>query len=245
MRLALTLTFTLTVGLAHADTSIAPAAPDAELAKCTGTDGPYRNDWQSAEVKKLTPLGLHLKVAAGKRHLLYATSHFDKPKRAVVVERTSGKTVATVAGEEDVALVEDDGGKLVGVLALHDTHPAPRHLQLYAPSGEPRWKMQPLLEGWSDSAATLVAGDLLVIAHFHRIATGSGLTALDLKTGTTRWKADVQQLMVSHSKYFNDVTLERRGDTLVMRGFEAAGCYVQTFDLATGKRLSSSIKKTW
>lgn len=50
---------------------------------------------------------------------------------------------------------------------------------------------------------------------------------------------------VAHSEYFNDVALEARGATVIMRGFEAAGCYVQRFDLASGRRLSSVMKRNW
>jgi hypothetical protein len=88
----------------------------------------------------------------------------------------------------------------------------------------------------------IVGGDLVVAATFHRSASGSRLLALDLSTGALRWRAEVEQLNVPHSKYWNDVTLERRGATIVMRGWEAGGCYVQRFDLATGRRLSSSLR---
>jgi len=221
---------------------ISAAAPvEFDPKKCSMQDGPLRRDWDNALAKKLTPAGMHLSQAAGKQHLLFSTGAWRKHDERSVVLNRDGKTITTLPGEPDAALVEDEGGKLVGVLALHDVYPAPRHLQLYSPRAEPQWKMQPLLDGMSDSATVLLAGDLLIVAHFHRIATGSGLIALDRNTGTPRWKADVEQMMIAHSKYWNDVSLERRGDVIVMRGYEAGGCYLQTFDLKTGKRLSATL----
>ena len=51
------------------------------------------------------------------------------------------------------------------------------------------------------------------------------------------------QLNVAHSKYWNDVSVEQLGQSVVLRGFEAGGCYVQTFDIATGKRFSAILPK--
>jgi hypothetical protein len=89
-----------------------------------------------------------------------------------------------------------------------------------------------------DTATTLVVGDKLIVAFYHRIASGASLSAYDINTGALKWKADVHQLNVSHSKYWNDVSLELRYPTVVMRGFEAGGCYEQVFDVATGRRQS-------
>lgn len=41
-------------------------------------------------------------------------------------------------------------------------------------------------------------------------------------------------MQVEHSKYWNDVALKRMGG--VMRGYEAAGCYLQTVDAGTRAR---------
>jgi hypothetical protein len=48
---------------------------------------------------------------------------------------------------------------------------------------------------------------------------------------------------VAHSKYFNDVTVEKRGDEILLHGLEAAGCYEQAFDAATGARKRSTFSK--
>jgi hypothetical protein len=229
------------VSTALADATVTPAAPKLDPTRCTYQDAPLFRDSQSDEVKRLTPTGLYLKQAAGRRHLLF-TSAFGSPKRAVVRERGSGKTVATLPFLA-AAIVEDDDGKLLGILTLEEAGSGQSRLQLYAPSGAPRWKAPPSLDGFGDNASALVVGELLIVAHFHRIATGSSLAALDLLSGKLRWKADVQQLEVDHSKYWTDVSLERQGQVLFLRGFEAAGCYLQTFDVATGQRRSSQLHK--
>jgi hypothetical protein len=237
--LALSLLLTL-VTAARADTSIATTAPDFDPKKCSMSDAPYQRDLvRIAELKLPARQGLYMKQAAGRLHALYATSFIESKPRAVAYDLRTRKEVATVDTDQ-AALVENTAGDLVGILTFRHVDPAPRHLMLWA-DGKEQWLAQPLVETWGDSATTLVSGDLLVVAFYHRIATGSSLMAFDLKTGAIRWKADVVQMMVGHSKYFNDVSLDLRGTTIVMRGFEAAGCYVQTFDAATGKRLSSSL----
>ena len=206
--------------VAHADSSIGTLTGDFDAKRCTMNDAPYRHDWDSATVKRLQPKGLYLKQAAGRHHLLFANSFSDQPPRAVAVDVRRGRIVASIA-ERDVTLVENEAGELVELLQIRRLDPS----------------------GFADSAVTLAAGDTIVVALFHRIATGAALVALDRKSHAIKWKADVAQMNVPHSKYFNDVSLERHGDVLVMRGYEAAGCYQQTFALATGQRLSSTLHR--
>lgn len=205
-------------GMARADSSIGALTGDFDAERCTMNDAPYRHDWDSATVKRLQPKGLYLKQAAGRHHLLFVTSFSDQPPRAVAVDERTGRTVAAIANRE-VVLIESESGELLGLLPIHDLAPA----------------------GGVDSGSALVVGDTLVVALFHRIATGAALVALDVKSHAIKWKADVEQMNVPHSKYFNDVSLARRGDVVVMRGYEAAGCYQQTFALATGRRISSTL----
>jgi hypothetical protein len=207
---------------------------------CSREQVPYFRDSRAEPVKQLTPQGLYFKQGTA-RHLLFATS-FGTPQRAAVLKRDGGKAVASAAAQ-DVAIVEDEAGKLLGLLLLGERSGGKRQLQLQTPQGEARWKVQPVIAGFGDSASVVVAGDLLIVAHFHRIATGSSLTALELATGAIKWQADVQQLQVAHSKYWNDVELTRAGNILTLHGVEAAGCYVQTFDLMTGRRLSAKLQK--
>lgn len=219
------------------------AQADGEAAKldpasCSREQVGWFRDSQSEAVRRLTPQGLYYKQGTA-RHLLFGSSWSDK-KRVVIVERDSGKTVASAA-TQDAAIVEDEAGKLLGIVVIGERRDGKRELQLQSPQGQARWKAPVLIDGFGDSASIVAAGELLVVAHFHRIATGSSLTALDLATGAIKWKADVQQLQIAHSKYWNDVTLTRAGSTLTLRGVESGGCHLQTFELATGKRLSAQL----
>lgn len=85
----------------------------------------------------------------------------------------------------------------------------------------------------------------LYIAIFHPIATGSGLVCLDSKTGNEIWNADVEQLLIGHSRYKNEVFIKLIDDRIVMAGDELGGCYLQVFDYETGERLFSEINRTW
>ena len=93
---------------------------------------------------------------------------------------------------------------------------------------------------YKGSAETVLFGDILVIAVFHDISTGSELSAFNINTGEKLWEADVKQLAVPHSKYYNKVILSCYENKIIMEGVEAYGHYLQIFDLETGKRLFES-----
>lgn len=215
-------------------------APKLDPASCSQEQVGWFRDSQSEAVKRLTPKGLYYKQGTA-RHLLFAST-FSSKKHAEIVERDGGKTVASAA-TQDAAIVEDEAGKLLGMVIIGERRDGKCELQLQSPQGQARWKAPVSIDGFGDSASIVVAGELLVVAHFHRIATGSSLTALELTTGAIKWKADVQQLQIAHSKYWNDVTLTRAGNILTLRGVEAGGCHLQTFDLATGRRLSAQLNQ--
>jgi len=84
----------------------------------------------------------------------------------------------------------------------------------------------------------LLKDNLLYIANYHPIATGSSLHCFDMEKGEIKWTAEVLQINTSHSKYYNSVTLSLYKDKLIMEGNEAHGDYVQIFDLQTGERLA-------
>jgi len=74
------------------------------------------------------------------------------------------------------------------------------------------------------------------VAHHSVIASGATLYALDLATGAQRWATKVQGLgPVSHSKYYNHVTLRLEAGLVVVGGDEAQGRYLEAFDPETGK----------
>jgi hypothetical protein len=91
----------------------------------------------------------------------------------------------------------------------------------------------------------VIRGDHLVIATYVSNATGSSLLCYNLKKDRLQWTADVQQLMISHSKYANRVYLSSYKNKIILEGQESGGSYLQIFDLYTGKRLWKDLKKTW
>jgi hypothetical protein len=214
VRLFLLLVLTLP---ARADTSVTARAT---LGKCTLADSPYYRRMASGD-RASDRAGRYRLTSSEK-----GTSLEDGVSMPVWIARSQAR------------LVVDEAGELQGVLAL----PLDKDLntvELYSPSGQRRWRSSLIA---AHDAATLLSGKLLIVSLFHRMASGASLYALDAETGKQRWHADVVQLNVPHSKYFNDVTLEQHGDTVVMRGYEAGGCYRQTFELATGKRLTAEIR---
>src|SRR5262249_30909013 len=138
------------------------------------------------------------------------------------------------------AIVEDAQHDLIGVLVLDDISPNMDRVKLIPAASQPGWiAVTDKLRG--SSATTLLVGNTLVVASFHRYATGARLFALDIRSGAQLWTADVVQMMVGHSEYMNDVGLTATENHVEMRGFESAGCYLQIFELATGKRVFSSL----
>ncbi len=85
----------------------------------------------------------------------------------------------------------------------------------------------------------ILKDNVLYIANYHPIATGSSLYCVDLHTGKTKWTADVKQIMAAHSEYSNKVTLSIYKDKIIMEGDESYGNYLQIFNAKTGKRLAA------
>jgi hypothetical protein len=211
---------------------VAVATPGGDLSKCSMNDAPFRKLSSDPRVDRRRPSPPMVLRDASDRWLLYSNPWIDAGNSTLV---DAGGYEQTPIRGHDTQLVLDEHGVLRGVISLDRGQ-----LRLSSIMGATLWVIhRPNPRG--DSAAALVAGDLLLVSVFHRIATGSSLQAFDLATGKLRWSAEVEQLNVGHSKYFNDVTLELRGETIVMRGYEAAGCYRQTFELKTGKRLSAQM----
>lgn len=84
----------------------------------------------------------------------------------------------------------------------------------------------------------ILKGNLLYIANYHPIATGSSLHCFDLNTGKMKWTADVKQINASHSEYSNKVTLSMNKNKIIMEGDEESGDYLQIFDADSGERLA-------
>ncbi len=146
---------------------------------------------------------------------------------AVAVDLASG---AQQTLDDFTAVVRDAGGRAAGflsgavpALAYHDGAGAPR----------------PLTDVASDpdvvSAARADAGRLYV-PRYRFMSVGAGLQAFDRATGALVWSADVEMWPVDHSKYFNRIELELRGDHVLLWGHESSNDYLQVFDARTGKR---------
>ncbi len=105
-----------------------------------------------------------------------------------------------------------------------------------------KWKWSIPSTGQIDAAA-VADGRSLFVALYRRDSTGARLYRYNRASGALEWEAPVEQLNADHSVYWNDVRLELSDGKIVMRGEEAAGCYLQIFEAATGKRLSSRFGK--
>jgi hypothetical protein len=228
---------------ARADVTIGDT-PAGKPPRCDDHDGAYWRDRELPEVKRAQPLAGALSFIARSPHFIVFSSRWAQPDRprGTVVDGAGEHVVAELHVEPSAA-IETPAGALEGVLAVarhYDGNPLGDTLTFVRPDGTLRWRAN-VQDGWRDSIAVARDGDRLYLALFNRIATGSALIAVDAATGAVYWRADVQQLNVGHSKYFNDVTVELSGGVLTMRGTEAAGCYIQRFDAASGRRLSSTI----
>ncbi len=94
-----------------------------------------------------------------------------------------------------------------------------------------------------DQQMGIIVDNKLIVTTYSPISTGSKLWCYDLDKKTMLWKAEVDQLNVPHSKYFNHVYLSLYKTRIILEGDEAGGDYLQIFDLETGKKLFSDIKK--
>ena len=89
----------------------------------------------------------------------------------------------------------------------------------------------------SNKVQTILKDSILVVADYHQIATGSNLSAFNIYTGELLWQADVKQMNVGHSEYYNEVILSMYSDKVIMEGIESYAHYLQIFDIETGERL--------
>lgn len=171
-------------------------------------------------------------------------SFYSGVRRSAVLRLSDGAEMLRVEDEIGAA-IEEPGGALAGAVALTSgSGKTPSTLQLFDAKGKSVWNVAaPMLFG--DSASAVLDGERIVIATFHRIASGAGLAAFDRKTGASLWTGDVELLPIAHSKYSNAVVVSLRSGAIAMRGNEAAFSYFELFDRATGKRTFSELRKRW
>lgn len=140
----------------------------------------------------------------------------------------SGPTLAVVSKDDVVRYVL--GG---------DRRPA--HLQRVRFHRDIVWD-QPVPAEFVDAAALVVdiGTGAVYLAHYSAIASGATLLAFDLASGAARWTTPVRGLgPVAHSKYSNQVKLQMLRGALVLYGNESAGRYIEVFDPASGRMLST------
>ncbi|HZS37617.1 MAG TPA: PQQ-binding-like beta-propeller repeat protein [Polyangia bacterium] len=229
----------LFTAIARADATV-PADAKGPPLRCADSDRAYERDARServARAQSIAGAGFTFAQAAAHYVLFHQAWPTGRPGLSVVVDLDGRRALEFPEGAE--GLVEDAAGRLVGVLSIDMGR---SELRLVDAADRVRWRAG-VTDIWFDSAVAVIAGRQLIVATFRRFATGSALHSYDLATGRLLWTGKVEQVNAAHSEYFNDVTVELAGDRVVLRGIESSGCYVQTFDAATGRRLSSRMKR--
>ncbi len=82
------------------------------------------------------------------------------------------------------------------------------------------------------------SGSLVLVSEFSPISTGCSISAYDLESGMKVWHTDLEGLgPIDHSKYSNRVQMEVIDRVLVVRGWEAAGRYIECLSISDGRRV--------
>lgn len=164
---------------------------------------------------------------------LVFTSYNDNYKKTYVVDTKIG-VISFFELSINGVIRDEAENEIIGFI---ETDTKNRLLTANLLSYDWNFKMK---NNYHGSAETVLIGDILVIASFDDIATGSALSAFDVNSGEQVWEAEVKQLNVGHSEYYNKVLLSCYKDKVIMKGIEAYGHYLQIFDIKTGERLFES-----
>lgn len=104
----------------------------------------------------------------------------------------------------------------------------------------------------SDSAAAVLDGDAIFVAHHRAIATGASVVRLSLSTGSIEWDHPLRGVgPIGHSKYANDVQVQVVDGGVHVYGWESGGAYVEVLDPNTGTQRywraasESLVRLTW
>ena len=167
--------------------------------------------------------------------LVVASDTWAKVLASEVLRPSDGATLLHVTNVRLGAALTT-GGALDGALASEPD------VVLFDAKGVVKWTWHPT--GFRDEALRAVrVGPNLALALYNPIATGTQLVVLDAATGTLAWTANVDQLMISHSKYSNQVELRTTSMGLLLLGHESMQDFAQRFDPATGVRAASVLRK--
>jgi hypothetical protein len=165
-------------------------------------------------------------------YLIFTSNNRDYPK-TVTVELQQGKVTTydfSIAG----IIRDEDESNVPGFITINRDESKFTTLLLNL-----SWKGSLPGNGYN-KAEILMKGEVLYVSFYHGIATGSSLYAFNLGTGEKLWQADVKQLNVSHSEYYNTVRLSSWKDYIILEGIEAEGHYVQIFKADSGERVFST-----
>ena len=173
--------------------------------------------------------------AKTKNYLIFSAGTFSEGKYQTVLLDINDFSIKTYEKPSNGILLAENEEEFAGFITMGEGYGKEKtELSLTMKDGEIYDFTIPYGEGTYN---LLLNGDLLYMANYHAIATGSSLHCFNLKTGEIEWHADVLQLSVDHSEYWNHVTLSLYKNTLIMEGNEAYGDYLQFFDATTGERL--------
>lgn len=163
--------------------------------------------------------------------IVIASDTWSKAPSSEVLRTSDGTTLLHLPGVRLAAALSTSG-------ALDGALTAEPAVMMFDAHGSVKWT-------WTgtpfhqEAMHVVRSGTNLVMAIHSPIATGTQLFALDAASGTLAWTGNVDSLPIAHSKYRNEVELEDRKGTLLLRGWESSQEYAQTFDPATGKRTAT------
>ena len=231
------------VAMADSTLPIRPEAGRPSAKPCNSDDGPFFKD-------RLRLSRKHFPLVSRTAHFgLFSKQVGDLETFLVFALDDQTKAAELVVDHRALGIVEGEEGTLLGVLLRSG-----KSISLIGERGVV-WTSPPLADDSLDIVTAQVSGDLLLVAAFHRYASGSSLQAFDRHTGKIKWQAKVLQLGIKHSEYANDVALRtfqvpktQRPESFVfpteveMKGYEAGGCYTQVFNFVTGERLRATMR---
>ncbi len=173
------------------------------------------------------------------KYIIFTTNVFySEFRKTIILDISSGKLTElpiTVSG-----VLFDKQDNIIGLLSYNEKE---NEISFFDKmSDKVLWKYSYTDRAVNPSKITaLLHDDILILALYHQISTGSDLLAMDLKTGNLKWHAQVDQVNAEHSRYYNRVNLFRYKDKILMEGIESYGKYLQVFNVTTGAKLFSEI----
>jgi hypothetical protein len=190
---------------------------------------PIKKDASVAWARLLPPLKnnpLRLSFLDDRRIGLHG-SHFEPA--TVVLDGSTGTEVTRLNLHSEEALLSNDA-----LLAIENDTLVVRNLQ-----GRVRWQRTAFAPGWDPNhrLASLVIGDLLIVAWYHSIGPNIHLAAFTLADGTAKWSQDLETKNWKQKRkpfYHNLVSLEAAAGHLVVTIDESQGMTVLICDPSRG-----------